>query len=200
MSVNIHIENVRIGHEAAQTLMAEQARGVTPDNLRDIGYAVAEGAPEVLPPDQLSLDDEMSRLESLAETTRPIGDNVKPFTRRAHLAKAIQTAGKLRKIRGGVTTSQETSINDMDLAENALEGYSGRFGDSLAKACGACAFKDTCRLVDNPEAWLRTHPTKKNQVTNKRQESIPDFQARLDKDPMAHCVPPSVPREKITLQ
>jgi hypothetical protein len=196
MAINIHIETLNVTPDVFTSVIGEQLRsGADPEVLRDMGYSVPEGASAKTsaPAEPRTAQEEEERLQALAETV-VAEDHIKPHTRKAHLYKAIDTAAKLRRIRAGVTTSQETGLRDMDLAENAHEGYTERFSESLAKACGACAFQGKCRLEGRSEAWLRSHPHQK--PTNKRQEGIQKFRDRLDADPMAHCVPPGVPRQQ----
>ncbi len=218
MAINVHIENLNID---TFTVSDEIARGSSPETLRSVGLPIAEDAPETVVSDSPTLpndpdtietsptlfDDyravqeaeaaENDELEASVDGIEPIGDHVKPRVRRRHLYKAIITAGKLRRITGAVTTHQETSIEDMDAAEDALEGYEESFEKSLEKACARCPHSGDCRLENNPEAWLRRHPH--GERTRKDQETIEAFVGRLDSNPMAHCMTPGYPQRLLRI-
>jgi hypothetical protein len=201
MTTHIHIRtfngNIMV---APGNLRDELLDGADPDVLRDIGLPIADDAEVCDDSSTVGFDDNDEAVETLHEeherleatvdqVTSAADERVKPHTRAAHLYKAITTAGKLRKIRGGVTTHQQTSLYSVALAENAHERYNVSLSDTLKRACGACAFQGSCRLEGKTEEWMRVHPHNPKGLT-KRQESMRDFRKRLDANPMANCVPP----------
>lgn len=184
MSTVINIENLHVN----TLLLGEVARGVAPDFLNDTGDQVYEDSQvdEIQDPNEAA---KLQRRQAWAEVLDPIPDHVKPGVRKAHILKAMKTAAKLRMYRGGVTTTQQTGITDMEAVEDCLDRADVSFAASLAKACGKCAFRDNCSLQGRPEAWLNAHPTDDRTRTNKKQQTFPEFKDSLDINAMAHCVP-----------
>lgn len=199
--INIaHVDALYVGASSdfAKAAADELSRGATPETLNNIDPQIPVDTPEAhVESVMMTMQEELDQIEAnldvdaiRAEQFVPVEERIKPYTRKQHLYKAMRTAAKLRRITGAVTTYQETSIEDEDAAENALETYSENFALSLKRACGACAFKGSCPLEGKPDNWLDAHPTSKGQVQSKRtQESIERFKQDLGTDPMAHCVP-----------
>lgn len=190
MTINIGTMNVDRLYVTPEAL--EQVEiGATPQILRDIGHSIPDTAADIVasreqPP---TPEEEVEILQARAAGVKSVEPHIKPYVRKAHLLKAIKIGAKLRMYRGGITTHQETSINYMEVVEDCLETAEENFSASLVRACSACAFRGQCKLEGRPDAWLETHPTAKDQVTNKQQQSVPEFKESLDLDPMGHCVP-----------
>ena len=204
MAINVHIDKLEVGNlhlsssPASVDLAGELLRGVSPEQLQEIGHQIPAGVPEAPIDDAAAKtpEDERreeARMQALAESTEPIPDHIKPNVRKEHLYKALRTASDLGRITGAVTTHQETSLKDLPSAEDALEGYTENLARSLEKACGACAFKGACRLEGNPDAWRELHPDQAK-VTRRTQQSRQEFKGALAMDPMTHCVPAKQPK------
>lgn len=199
--VNIaRVENLYIG--------VPQPQGFEPETASDLSVATG-GAQVNAEPDiiatrstaaysglQMTLQEELEHIEAQmdldqvrAEQYVPVEERIDPETRQAHLYKLIQTVAKTRKIRGAITTHEETGLKDLPGAKRANKRYKDSLTKSLAQACGHCAFKGNCVLEDNPELWMRKHPAKGKVANKTTQESIARFQEDLDREPMAHCMP-----------
>jgi hypothetical protein len=200
--INIHhVDVLNVGAQlgCAKALAAEIGRGVDPAALHDIDPSISPETPDS-PTDGLtcSIQEDLDAIEGAldqgeeirAERFVPVEERIKPYTRKAHLIKAMKTAARLRRITGAVTTYKETTLKDIDSAEDALESYTENFAASLDRACGHCAFKGSCRFEGKPDKWLDAHPTGKGDVERKHdQESMERFKEDLGTDPMAHCIP-----------
>lgn len=197
--VNIQrVENLHIGAGASPEIMGEVARGVSPEALRDIGHDVPEGTESsVATLSATPIEEDLERLESLEKQDGQVAVNAN--SRRNYLIKLVGEVGQQRKMEGFAVNHDRTP-SSRGKVESKNYDMQSKAKETLGRACGVCALASTCEIRDNLGAWINTHPyansdrpRKYGSVRDpkvKRTESRMRFLKRLDKDPLADCVPP----------
>ena len=205
MSTVINIQNVgtmNISPEFAGSFTGEIERGVEPEALKDLGDQVPEGI--IVPPlhedlEQLEAMEERHEKANAEEDARLKQAGIDANARRTYLIQTIKDAGKQRRAEGFSVTHQAKPKNRKAVESKNFEKQE-HGAESLSRACGVCALAKTCAIRKDYGKWVATHPyaegDQKLQYTwlmqpeVTRTEGRMNFLRRLNKDPLAHCIPP----------
>ena len=194
----------QLSFEALNPVWAELSRGADPEVMRDIDPSIAEGAewysePEMTEEDEQELAEMLVRQEAEHEAlieSKAKEDALQATTRQMYLFKLIAEVGTQRKMEG-FAVNHERTPNYRGAVEEKNQVMQGRVAETLARACGACTLE--CAIRNQPAQWVATHPYAKSDRKPKyhwmrhpkvkQTEGRMKFAKRLDKDPMAHCIP-----------
>ena len=191
MAVSIHVEHLYIGADAAgQVLM-----GADPEVLRDLGF---NDVPDVVPTEEPMSDEDRAEVyASQAEEfeRRVSEEDAAQLARRNFLEKVVFHVDRARSY-GGFQTNLRRRPRDESRIDELFAEHITAADESLTRACGKCALRDTCVLTEDLDRWIDVHPYKDR--TDKRRpgslrvrkkESRTELLEALREDPGAHCEP-----------
>ncbi len=195
--VNIErVENLHISGTPAD-VMGEVDRGVSPEALRDVGYDVPDGADSSPVSDIVPIEEDLARLEVLEQKSEQTAKNAN--SRRNYLVQLVKEVGRQRKMEG-FAVNHDNLPNEREKVEDKNYDMQKKAKTTLGRACGVCALAQACEIKNDLGAWVSTHPyansdrprtyTSIRDPKVKQTEGRMKFLKRLDKDPLAHCIPP----------
>ncbi len=194
--INIrHVNHLTITPSTFETMAGDLRRGVSVEAAQDIDPTVPDEA-DIQAHDQLTSDQEAHRVEMLAQLSEQ--EQVNAEARRTYLVQLVKEVGKQRQMEG-FAVNHDNLPNDREAVEAKNFDKQKNGQETLNRACGKCAWAGTCKIRNNLPAWTATHyyanSDKKAPYTSqlqpqvKKGESRMKFLKRLDRDPLAHCIP-----------
>jgi hypothetical protein len=195
----VHIENLclpsgLVGQSDYEPVLSQLIAGASPEGLRDIGYTgIADEIeePVVITPDE---QDDLDRAK--ADSYSLDQEDIDLIARATYLRNLVFNVDKARK-REGFQTNHERMPKHRKKLETRQAEAMQRASESLDRACGVCALRETCALVGSYDKWVDAHPYKSHNGGRKRPgssrkepvESRYNFLKGLAANPAIHCDP-----------
>ncbi len=193
-----HVEHLHVGPDVDEAAVEEKLRGA---NIEGLGYGPVpdDDAIEAAVAEQEEASSETAQTANFQDLAERYEDEyAKARGRRSLLRNVVTHVDEARGLEG-LLTNHVRPPNNPEAVAKKHNKQTLMAQESLMKACGDCALRDRCEVVNNIDKWMDLHPYKSKKQDGDRRpgstlppqttESRETFLAALETDPMAHCDP-----------